>query len=396
MKREKYIMLTLQQFIFLMYLIITTTIFLISLNMGNEGIGIKLFGGGNDGYFYWEQAQNVAVGNEWIRTSIYPLIIGYLIKIIGVKSVYVIRIFNYCGFILLVLFSKYLIKYQYLENDKSLNFKYSYKSMILLLLIFLFYPSLQMNVNLSIYRDIWVYTLYLLSLILSIKLLFCKKNKLLNFSFLSIILWLLGEFRHYALLSFILSLLVYFIEKKLNKSNKRILLVFILIGVFIIYYNYFIDLKIPIVNMSFTDVLKYRNRGLYENSGGSQMFINLEQPNFLLFILNYIYSFIGNLLGPLPWHIKNLPTLFAFFTETIPMVFILIFLWKTRKIMSQLQRYILLHSFIWIILIAVSNDNIGTATRLRAISYIIILNVFVVNYVKYRYKKKNNKEHVIN
>ena len=200
MKREKYIMLTLQQFIFLMYLIITTTIFLISLNMGNEGIGIKLFGGGNDGYFYWEQAQNVAVGNEWIRTSIYPLIIGYLIKIIGVKSVYVIRIFNYCGFILLVLFSKYLIKYQYLENDKSLNFKYSYKSMILLLLIFLFYPSLQMNVNLSIYRDIWVYTLYLLSLILSIKLLFCKKNKLLNFSFLSIILWLLGEFRHYALL----------------------------------------------------------------------------------------------------------------------------------------------------------------------------------------------------
>lgn len=392
MKKEKYLTLTMQQFIFLIYLIITTTIFLISLNTGNEGVSIRIFGGGDDGYFYWKQAQNIADGNEWIRTSIYPLIIGYLIKITGIKSVYVIRIFNYCGFILLVLFSRCLIKIQYLENNKSLNYKYNYKSVILLLLIFLLYPSLQMNVNLSIYRDIWIYTLYLLSLILSIKLLFCKKNKLLNFSFLSIILWLLSEFRHYALLSFILSILVYFIKKKLNKSNKSILLVFILIGVFIIYYNYFIDLKIPIVNMSFTDVLKYRNRGLYKNPGGSQMFINLEQPNFLLFVLNYIYSYIGNLLAPLPWHIKNLSTLFVFFTETIPMFFILIFLWKTRKTMSHIQKYILLHSFVWISLIAVSNDNIGTATRLRALAYLMILNVFVVNYVKHKYKRKLNKE----
>lgn len=392
MKKEKYLMLTMQQFIFLIYLIITTTIFLISLNTGSEGISIRIFGGGDDGYFYWEQAKNIADGNEWVRTSIYPLIIGYLIKITGIKSVYVIRIFNYCGFILLVLFSRYLIKIQYLENNKSLNYKYNYKSVILLLLIFLLYPSLQMNVNLSIYRDIWIYTLYLLSLILSIKLLFYKKNKLLNFIALIFILWFLGEFRDYALLSFILSLLMYFIDKKIEKSNKKILLVFILIILFMVYYTFFVDFKVPIVNMSFTDVLRYRNYFLHKNPGGSQMFINLEQPNFLLFVLNYIYSYIGNLLAPLPWHIKNLSTLFIFFTETIPMFFILIFLWKTRKTMSRIQKYILLHSVVWITLIAVSNDNIGTATRLRALSYLMILNVFVVNYVKHRYKRKLNKE----
>ena len=121
------------------------------------------------------------------------------------------------------------------------------------------------------------------------------------------------------------------------------------------------------------------------------MWINLEQPNYPLFLLYYIYSYAGNLVGPLPWHIHGVSTLIVFFAETIPMVFILRFLWKKRSLLSEMQRYILLHAFTWTSLIAITNDNIGAATRLRAVAWIIILIVFVVVYGKDRYLKRNRK-----
>ena len=69
------------------------------------------------------------------------------------------------------------------------------------------------------------------------------------------------------------------------------------------------------------------------------------------------------------------------FVESIPMILILIFMEKTKSL-SSVQRYVLLHPFIWISLIAVSNDNIGTATRLRPVAWILILVVFVSVYAK--------------
>ena len=72
MRQKKLQYLTIQQFTFLAYLFITTLMYFLSLSQGNEGVTYRLFGGGDDGYFYWIQAQNVADGNTWIRTSIYP------------------------------------------------------------------------------------------------------------------------------------------------------------------------------------------------------------------------------------------------------------------------------------------------------------------------------------
>lgn len=74
------------------------------------------------------------------------------------------------------------------------------------------------------------------------------------------------------------------------------------------------------------------------------------------------------------------------------MIIILKFLWKKRKLLSQVQKYMLLHSCIWISLIAFSNDNIGTATRLRPVAWIPILIVFAVVYSKNKYfKLRTNK-----
>ena len=55
---------------------------------------------------------------------------------------------------------------------------------------------------------------------------------------------------------------------------------------------------------------------------------------------------------------------------------------EKRNLISSVQKYVLLYSFIWISLIAVSNDNIGTATRLRPVAWILIIIVFVSVYSK--------------
>lgn len=393
MRQKKLQYLTIQQFTFLAYLFITTLMYFLSLSQGNEGVTYRLFGGGDDGYFYWIQAQNVADGNTWIRTSIYPLIIGTLMRVTGIENVYLIRIFNYIGFLLLVAFSLKLIKAQFKMGDNRIDQEYKYKAQTLLLVSYLFYASLQMNLNFSIIRDVWIYTVYSLSTYISVKLIFYKKNRFFHFITLVFSVWLLGEFRGYAMLSFLLSLGIYFAYTKVKLLKKPRRLVFVGVGAFAMYYSFFMDFTIS--GMSLRRALTYRASALDMYSGGSQMRISLDQSNFILFLINYVHSYIGNLIGPLPWHISGVSTLFVFLVETIPMVLILRFLWKKRYLLMKAQKYILLHSFVWVSLIGFTNDNLGTASRLRPVAWILILIVFVVVYTKNKYLKDSIKKQVV-
>lgn len=385
MRQKKLQYLTIQQFTFLVYFALTTLMFFLAISQGNEGITFRLFGGGDDGYFYWIQAQNVAEGSEWIRTSIYPLIIGTLMKVTGIKSVYLIRLFNYIGFLLLVIFSLKLLNVQFKMDDNRINKEYRYKAKTLILVSYLFYASLQMTLNFSILRDIWVYTIYVLSIYLSVKLIFCKKNRFFYFFVLIASVWFLGEFRGYAMLSFLLSIVIYFAYTKVKLLKKTKRLAFVSVVAFAMYYSFFMDLTIA--GMSLRRALNYREASLEQFHGGSQMWISLDQPNFILFLINYAHSYIGNLIGPLPWHISGVSTLFLFLVETIPMILILRFLWKKRNLITKVQKYILVHGFVWVSLIGFINDNLGTAARLRPVAWILILIVVVVVYSKNKYMK---------
>lgn len=387
MRGQKYLFLTVQQFIFITYFTLTTVIFFLALNYGTEGVTLPLFGGGDDGLTYWVQAKNVAAGYEAVITSIYTIIIGNLIKITGIESVYLIRVFNYIGFILLVMFSIHLIKMKFEIGEVKTHPQVINSACILILICFLLYASLQMNLNLSIYRDVWIYMLYILSTILSIRIIFYKRRRFFYLTLLIPVLWLLGGFRTYALLSFVLAVAIYYSYKIIIRLKRPALFLIIGIALFGFYYTYFIDYTVPLVNMPLRAVLNYRLASLTTHFGGSQMWISLEQPNFILFFVNYIHSYIGNFIGPLPWHISGKATMLVFIIETIPMVIILAFLWKKRSLITPVQKYALLHALVWIGLIAVSNDNIGTATRLRPVAWILILIVFVVVYVKNKYAK---------
>ena len=189
------------------------------------------------------------------------------------------------GFILLILFSLHLIEMFFKLEDEKIETKYIYNAKILILISFLFYASLQMNVNLSINRDVWIYTLYVLSIILSIKLIFYKKNKFLHFILLLPSLWLLGEFRGYALVSFVLSIILFFSYKRFGKLKRPILTFIILVALFGIYYTLFMNYRLPYINMSLRDALNYRDVTLTTYSGGSQMWIKLDHSFFGRFFI---------------------------------------------------------------------------------------------------------------
>lgn len=381
-RKNKFLVLSLMQLVYIFYFTLTTLIFFISFNSGYEGVTIRIFGGGDDGFLYWDLAQSIARGfsleDLWIP-SIYPIILGYILKFTSSSSVYTIRIFNYLGFILFTICGLKMIDLIYSWNkEKNLwNIKAKNRAKIVFLLCLMFYASFIAYSVLSIYRDIWIYTFYLLSVFISLKLIFYRPRRVIWFLLLIFSVAILGKFRGYALLSFVVCLAVYFFYIKIFKKLKRPgLLVLICVLLFAFYYSFFMDFKIPYVNMSLSDALNYRQSSLDLYAGGSQMNISLHQPSFVVFLINYLHSYMGNLLGPLPWHIRGGATLAVFLLETIPMTLILIYLWKNRCNLTPMHKYLLLHSLVWIAFIAVSNDNIGTATRLRVVAWEMILLVF--------------------
>ena len=353
----------------LFYFVTTTIVYFVSMQMGERGISIPLFEGGDDGYFYWMEANNVAQGLPWSHTSIYAGIVGNLMLYSGIYSPYVFRLFNILGFILLVYYSLDLVNLQYKGRLGLSQNQYSAK--VILLSCFLCYLSLIMMVNLSIYRDIWIYALFAASVSYCIKI--YRKRAIHNILLLVLSLFMLYGFRRYAALAVIISIVSYGCYSFLKKRGNPLITLGLVGILFCVYYTFFIDFRVPIVNLTAKNALQYRESVMI---GGSQMGISLNQPNVFLFIIYYIYSFAGNLIGPLPWHIRGWSTLVVFFAETIPMLYILYSIYRDRKLISNVQKYLLVNAFVWMMMISLINDNVGAGTRLRLPAWIMLIIVF--------------------
>ncbi|XJS10993.1 hypothetical protein ACF3NG_01635 [Aerococcaceae bacterium WGS1372] len=388
MNKKQKIYLFIMQAIVVATLFLSVAVFFLASRQGNDGVTLQIFGEGDDGAFYWAQALNVKNGLPWIRTSIYPLIIGNILKFFDSNNVYLIRLFNSIGFFLLIIASIKLVKLQY--KDEGIHFQDTYytDSKIMLLLMLMFYLSLQMNIHISILRDIWLYYLYVQNLVIGVNILLKKRANIYYILFWIFSLWLMGQFRAYILVSYIASIVVYYLYQAVSKRRRIRALIIMLVFLLGLYYTFLMDFNMPIVNKSMREALTYRLSFLTEITGGSQMGINLIQPNYLLFLVNYVMSLIGNFIGPLPWQVNSVGTLAVFFVETIPMLFILYYIYKHLSKLTNTQIFIISHAIVWIGLTAVSNDNIGTATRLRPITWILLLIIFVVIYYKSKFVKK--------
>ena len=368
------------------YLLATTAFYMLAIYTTGNGVSYHLFGEGDDGVFYWEQAMNVFYDLSWIRTSIYPWVIGKLMQLIGVESVFAIRLFNFAGVALLIHFALKLVSIQVV----TAQFPYKeteirQQAYLFTLLSFAAYISLFINITTSIYRDVWIYMLFVAATYLAIRWLFEK-----NWTYFILLIptvWLLGQFRTYALLSFLIATTIWLLIQFLSKVMRPMMIILLVVVSFGLVYTFSMDMVIPIVDKTLRSALQYRSDGIGILAGGSQMGIQLDAANYIMFLANYMHSYLGNLIGPLPWHVQSATTLIVFFIEALPMILILSFLWVKRAWLTKVQGFILTQAFVWNGLIAITNDNIGTALRLRAIAFILILLTFVVMYSRYRIER---------
>ncbi|WP_107923629.1 hypothetical protein [Lysinibacillus parviboronicapiens] len=371
----------------LMYFGLTTIIYFLGLLQNTGGINLPLFGGGDDGIFYYEQATNIANDLSYIYTSVHTVILGWILKYFNTDSVYLLRIFNYFANLGLVIVSLLILKK--IIKRKAI---YWISSWILLILL-TFYPSLILNTTISLYRDIWIYFYFLWCMYLFINIFIenGKYPKIINIILFILTMFMLGGYRKYALLSFLLGSTVYLLIKLTNKNKIRLKkYTYIFIFGFTIFYIFLKNVKFPIVNLSLSDALLYRQSSL--DAGGSQMGISLDQSNMIMFYVNYLYSFISNFIGPLPWQITGGSTLILMLTEGSVFLVISIFLFRRRKMFSNIEKYLIIQSVIWFLLISISNDNIGTSSRLRIVGWLPLLIVFSKYYGEYLFAIRKRKQ----
>lgn len=359
-------------FLFLtIFFIVSMIVYLISFYDGTKGIAIQFTGGGNDGFFYYNEVLRILSGDTTNLTSIYPLILSIFPYVFGENEYMVLyfRIFNIFGLYLL-----YKIIIKSIFSNYGLNQKSRYEIHLITLIFCLSYISLINNTIISLYRDSWIAFLFIVCIYVynhAYSKLFTKLLLLITAIFC------LFLFREYAALSFIVGMCVFtFTENKLFHKNKLLvaILVFSCLG---IYYTLLLDLKIPIIQMSLKDALVYRMYYMDGLKSNSQMGISLTEGSYITFLKNYLVSYFYNLFSPLPWQIKNVQYVIILFIETIPMMLGCYYVFKNKKLLTKNLRFIVTQALIWMGFISITNDNIGSAIRLRSIAFILIFIVII-------------------
>ncbi|RIO19977.1 hypothetical protein, partial [Staphylococcus saprophyticus] len=120
-------------FFTLIIFLLNSFFYLYSKSIGLDGFDTKLFGGGSDGSFYAEQAIKFAENSSYIYTSVHIPILGMILKIFGTENLFILKLFNQMGNILLVLATIYL--------STLITDKIKYNNLCLIILINILYPS---------------------------------------------------------------------------------------------------------------------------------------------------------------------------------------------------------------------------------------------------------------
>lgn len=362
-------------FFTLIIFLLNSFFYLYSKSIGLDGFDTKLFGGGSDGSFYAEQAIKFAENSSYIYTSVHIPILGMILKIFGTENLFILKLFNQMGNVLLVLATIYL--------STLITDKIKYNNLCLIILINILYPSLLILSTTSIYRDNWILFYYILALCFLIKYI---KTKNIIFSLLFLVTLVpLFLYRDYAVLPLLIVYIFYFLRKFIS-LKWMLLFLFVLLNLSIIFAK---DYKFPLINMSISDALLFRQTGMESMAGGSQLNIHLDTTNLVSFYLNYFYAFLSSVFGPFIWQANSFSMLMIMCCEGIPFLLIAYYVIKNIKTMSVSEIIIIISSLVLFLEISLINDNLGTATRVRILGWLPLITMIIS-----RLGEKNNENSV--
>jgi hypothetical protein len=303
------------------------------------------FGGGSDANYYNSYAEgyiNVAV-NSW------PVILRYLNNL----GLYSRELISYLLFFLDIIIIPLMT-----VKISGLKIKDNQKYYFYALLICLMYPTL-LFYSTDVYRDVFMVFVFLFGCVIVKKCLSSSNIFMFLFLFaLSVSIgFILLDLRPYLGYAFLLSLLLW----RISFNKKRIIFFCILYFLILFLANY----------IGLLDELTEYRAGFEDGGGGSTLGLNFSNP--VMFIPNFILSILGQLFG---LYVTNPLAVILFIIETIPFLFMFIYVIKNIKLADKFIRFLIiffmLYGSVWLI----GNDNLGTALRLRFYNYFAIYICF--------------------
>lgn len=325
----------------IMVLFLKITLYIL---LKNQFIGISL-GGGSDANYYDGYAKG------YLKTAVntWPVILRYL-NDLGLYSREVIAWFMFFLDLILIPLTTCQLA--------GLNFNHHQKYYFYLFLICSIYPTLYIF-SLDIYRDVFMLFSFLVGCLLVKKTL--NQSNLLEFIALFTASAAVGVFliglRPYLGYAFLLALILW----KIRLTKKRVIVLGILYFLVLFIANY----------IGILDTLTEYRSGFEELEGGSTLGLDFSNP--VMFIPNFIYSFLGQMLG---LYVTNPLALILLLIETMPFMFMFIYIVKNIKFADNFVRFLIiffvLYGSVWLI----GNDNLGTAVRLRLYNYFAVYIAF--------------------
>lgn len=382
--------------LFLEFMVVMIAAFSVSKSLGFNGVALPGVIGENDSFYYYNQVVSNVSGINFVNktgTAFVPMI-SFMAKFFGSTNILFLKSLNFIGFILLV---NIIIKICFMFESRN-SAEPSISSRVLVRMIL--FPSLVLAVCVPFGRDIWIYVFFMYSVYFGA--LVVKSDRLYSSLIeFSASLFLLFLFRKYAALSVIFGLLLYFF---FFRFNRKTIFIFITLAIFlfVLWYTFFMDVKIPLVNLSLGDALNYQagnttnNLGIVvlQRTGGSDFMSEFNSSNVFVFGGQLMLSFLGNLIGPFIWQAKSIPMILVFVTESIPMILLVFKIFKMRQIFYSFLKgnrsalFIFFELISWWSVIAVTNKNIGTGMRLKIPLFILL---WIIYYSCDNFARRNSK-----
>lgn len=313
---------------------------IVSILIKNNILNISL-GGGSDANYY----NSYAEGYINVAVNIWPVLLRYLNDINLYSREFISYVFLFLNLFIIPIIVARLAQIKIGKNQKY----YFY-----IFLICLIYPTLYFF-TFDIYRDVFMVLVFLIGCLIVKSTL--NSNNILIFIVLFSICILVGLFlgtlRPYLGAAFFGSLLLFNI-----RFTKRRL---ILLG-----FIYLIALWAASYIGIFDSITEYR-AGFEETEGGSNLGIDFSNP--IMFIPNFILSFLGQMLG---LYITNPLAIVLLLIETIPFLFMLVYVIKNIRWADKFVRFLIIFFVLYASVWLIGNDNLGTAVRLRLYNYFAI------------------------
>ena len=315
-----------------------------------------MFGGGNDADFYHLYAIGYyEIVNYTDTVSLWPVLLNLLNEL----NLYNREKLTYVIFGTSII----LLPFLYYQTVKIKNYEFNLVKAGSILLV-IFYPSIFFY-TVDVYRDIFMFIILLICFVIYKKIL--ESNGTAGYFYFLIYLslsFLLFTLRNYLGAALIISPFVYFILLKTKKYIKTWV---------VVYFTILILLKIF---GGLDELLSYRERFL-QTDGGTTIGISLLNQNSFMFLFYYLYSIIVQLFG---LFIVSLLSIFVFIFESVPFTLAFIYLIRNVNFMDKFVIFLLTFFVIYTSIWLLGNDNLGTATRLRIPSYLVIFACMFIVY----------------